>query len=182
MCLQYVADNVEQNIRTIDELDTFHGMGIIIAMITPGTCNLKPVLRITLTAKDVAAVGRIDVKYFKPKDNFEIRLRFAPLPQFTSEDQSANIDLFVANVLVITPSWNGFMQKVQRGAHPGLSAVVCMPMIDMKPSDESCIYSTMNFVASEAKRYDATPVLTFDQPLLIGGKLLRYRMKTATVF
>lgn len=34
--VQYVADNVDHNIRTLDGNDTFHGMGMI-AAITPGT-------------------------------------------------------------------------------------------------------------------------------------------------
>ena len=40
-------------------------------------------------------------------------------------------------------------------------------MIDLDPSDPSCIYTTMKFVSSQARRYDATPILTlhFDQPL-----------------
>ena len=33
--IQYVADNVDHNIRTLDGNDTFHGMGMI-ATITPG--------------------------------------------------------------------------------------------------------------------------------------------------
>ena len=38
-------------------------------------------------------------------------------------------------------------------------------MIDVDPSDPSCIYTTMKVVSSQARRYDATPILTFDQPL-----------------
>ena len=38
--IQFVADNVDDNIRTLDRLDTFHGMGII-AVLTPRT-NLVP--------------------------------------------------------------------------------------------------------------------------------------------
>ena len=38
-------------------------------------------------------------------------------------------------------------------------------MNDLDPSDPSCIYSTMKVVSSQARRYDATPILTFDQPL-----------------
>ena len=38
-------------------------------------------------------------------------------------------------------------------------------MIDLDPSDPSCIYTTMDFVSSQARRYDAIPILTFDQPL-----------------
>ena len=38
-------------------------------------------------------------------------------------------------------------------------------MIDLDPSDPSCIYTTMKFVSSQTRQYDATPILTFDQPL-----------------
>ena len=38
-------------------------------------------------------------------------------------------------------------------------------MIYLDPCDPSCIYTTMKFVSSQGKRYDATPILTFDQPL-----------------
>jgi hypothetical protein len=38
-------------------------------------------------------------------------------------------------------------------------------MIDMSPSDLSCINSTLHFVCEQSKRYGVTPVLTFDQPL-----------------
>ena len=34
--VQYVADNVDHNLRTLDGNDTFHGMGLI-ATVTPGT-------------------------------------------------------------------------------------------------------------------------------------------------
>ena len=40
-----------------------------------------------------------------------------------------------------------------------------LPMIDMKPSDLSCVYSTLCYVSSHAKRYNVTPIVTFDQPL-----------------
>lgn len=38
-------------------------------------------------------------------------------------------------------------------------------MIDLNPSDLTCIYSTLHFVCDHARRYDVTPILTFDQPL-----------------
>ena len=39
----------------------------------------------------------------------------------------------------------------------------------MKSSDESCILSTMHFVIEQAKRYNMSPILTFDQPLYWKG-------------
>ena len=57
------------------------------------------------------------------------------------------------------------MQMVQKGEYPGRSSVHFLPMIDMNPNDPNCIYSTVHFVCARAKRYNITPVLTFDQSL-----------------
>ena len=39
-----------------------------------------------------------------------------------------------------------------------------LPMIKRDPSDPSCIYTTMQFVSSQAKQYDDNLILTFEQP------------------
>lgn len=60
------------------------------------------------------------------------------------------------------------MQLISDGDHPGKSSVMFLPMIDMNPSDMTCINSTLHFVsdyADYAKRHDVVPVVTFDQPL-----------------
>ncbi|CAC5363751.1 unnamed protein product [Mytilus coruscus] len=38
-------------------------------------------------------------------------------------------------------------------------------MIDMDPSDLSCIYSTLKFICSQVKSYGVKVIVTFDQPL-----------------
>ena len=38
-------------------------------------------------------------------------------------------------------------------------------MIDMEPTDMSCIYSVLHFVVKLAKKHGIVPILTFDQPL-----------------
>jgi len=38
-------------------------------------------------------------------------------------------------------------------------------MVDLNPSDETYIYSTLLWVSEHAKRYNVTLVITFDQPL-----------------
>ena len=39
------------------------------------------------------------------------------------------------------------------------------PMIYLDPSYPSCIYNKLKFLSYQAKQYDATSILTFDQPL-----------------
>ena len=68
------------------------------------------------------------------------------------------------------PLWNEFMWMIHKGEHPGqVASVIFMPITDMKSSDESCILSTMHFVTEHAKRYNMSPVVTFDQPLYWKG-------------
>ena len=57
------------------------------------------------------------------------------------------------------------MQLVHRGNHPGKSSIMFLPMIDMDPTDLTCIYSTLSYVVDHAERHNSTPILTFDQPL-----------------
>ena len=57
------------------------------------------------------------------------------------------------------------MQAIHCGSHPGKSSTVLLPMIDMDSSNMSCIYSTLKFICSQARKLQVTPVLTFDQPL-----------------
>ena len=57
------------------------------------------------------------------------------------------------------------MYSVCHGPHPGKSSVNFFPMIDIDPTDMSCIYLTLHFVAVESHCQGTTPMLTFDQPL-----------------
>ena len=57
------------------------------------------------------------------------------------------------------------MQLVHHGEYPGHSSIKFLPMIDMDPTNASCIYSTLHFFADQSKKYGVTPHLAFDQPL-----------------
>ena len=61
------------------------------------------------------------------------------------------------------------MQIVHKSEHLGQSSVIFMPIIDMKSSDKSCILSTRHFATEQARCYNTSPILTFDQPLYWKG-------------
>ena len=63
--IQFIADNVDHNIVTLDGTGTFHGMGII-ATITPKPQVCRPSIpKLHVTAEDIAAIGHINIDYFK---------------------------------------------------------------------------------------------------------------------
>ena len=50
------------------------------------------------------------------------------------------------------PSWSGFVQKYLNGDHSGKATVTFLPIINLNPSNESCIYSTLLFVEQQARK------------------------------
>ena len=66
-----------------------------------------------------------------------------------------------------TPDWLGFMQELLKSETPvQKSTITFLPIIDLNPNDESCIYSTLLFVIEQAKRMRVpVPCVTFHQPL-----------------
>ena len=50
MFIQYAADNVDHNLRTLDGHDTFHGMGMI-AAVTPGSFSFKTISRAVIVCR-----------------------------------------------------------------------------------------------------------------------------------
>ena len=63
------------------------------------------------------------------------------------------------------PGWFGFMQMVENGEFPGVSSTHYLPIINLDPTNMTCVYSTLKFIQRHAKLYNVTPVVTFDQPL-----------------
>lgn len=60
------------------------------------------------------------------------------------------------------------MTAMAKEKYLGKAEVLMLPIIDLSPTDMSCIYSTLRFVESQAKDLGVeTPVITFDQPLWI---------------
>ncbi|CAC5420074.1 unnamed protein product [Mytilus coruscus] len=64
--VQFVVDNVDHNTKTIDGLNTFHGMGII-AGITPGTKRTQPIPRIAFSSDEIKALAKVLRQFIKAK-------------------------------------------------------------------------------------------------------------------
>ena len=58
--MQFVADNVDHSIRTLDGNNTFHGMGMI-ATVTPGTKGVRCVPGRKVSPRDISATGKIEI-------------------------------------------------------------------------------------------------------------------------
>jgi len=142
--IQYVADNVDHNTRTLDGTGTFHGMGII-AAITPGTTTTRCVPRKAVSKEEISSAGRINIHHYKGPSECTTQLLYKELKDLKVQDSTSNIDLlFKLSAALLwspRPAWSGTMQMVCKGTYPGQSSVSFLPMIDMDPSNLTCIYS-----------------------------------------
>ena len=167
--VQFIADNVDHNICTLDGHGTFHGMGIM-ATLTPSSPQLckQRVLKKHITTDELTNIGRIQIyPYFKAQADVP-SLMYKSLPAMRIQDDTHCLDelwKISLSARAPRPSWRALMQMIYRGEYPGQASFVFCPMIDMSPSDPTCIFSTLHFVCAQAKKYQFTPILTFDQPL-----------------
>ena len=95
-CLvQYVADNVDHIIRTIDGKNTFHEMGVI-ATVTPRNTHSQTYSVISrrkkITSEVIANIGQINIhQYNPPRDR--CRFIYEDMIYTTVYDFTSNIDL-----------------------------------------------------------------------------------------
>ena len=166
-CIQFVADNVDHNLKILDGEGTFHGMGIIGAA-TPGVqANNHIPRQASLTAVSVTTRNQIPIKEYGPKP-VTANLTFEVLVKDIAKKDGEKADLSWKLPWPLRwprPGWSGTMHTYADGLYPGQSCLTFLPMIDMEPGNLTCIYSTLHFVVSLAEKYAATPILTFDQPL-----------------
>ena len=165
--VQCVADNVDHDTRTLDGSGTFHGMGII-AVVTPKCDGTSVVKCVSVTTEEIVAVGHISIKKFVSLGDKLSNIKYEALPKEPKHRESCKVDLLWKTSLSVRlprPAWLGYMQMVNNGDHPGQSSTMFLPMVDLDPSDMTCVNSTLHFVAEHAKGHGATPVFTFDQPL-----------------
>ena len=95
------------------------------------------------------------------------KVNFRTLPKQIYEPNSSLLNLWATSWLLRedNPMWNGYMQLLRHGEHPGPATTIAMPMIDQKATDRNCVNSTIIFACEQAHKYNAVPTLTFDQPL-----------------
>ena len=162
---QWVGDNVDHNTKTLDGLNTFHGMGLI-ATSTPLSASTdaiedRPVMRLKRTSvKDVIKYCGIEIKFYSPPAKpalCNVIFRAAKHLQYVSVlPSSMNLEYvwytswYFPKDQSMHANWSGFMQTMSIGDHPAVTDVVLLPIIDLNPSDEHCIFSTLSYVKEQA--------------------------------
>lgn len=174
---QWAADNVDHNICTLTGKGTFHGMGII-SMSSQSTIPDRSIARLKknefhgfsntgVPITPYNGSSKIGLSKLNLKSMRELIIQPSLAPEM-SLDLVWQTAWFFQSIDSHRPNWSGFMQHATKHKDKELmkQSIQFLPIIDLDPNDETCIYSTLQFVIKEAARLDIqTPSITFDQPL-----------------
>ena len=179
---QWASDNADHNICTLTRKGTFHGMGIIATYSRRNpTSATKRIERKARVKADELVVGKgIPIMPFTC-------LQVSALPGLAIEPiltlQYPGLILphfFYSNLLwqsawlfnkaeQPTPNWSGFMNHIFHSQDKDVirkSEVLILPIIDLSPSYDTCIYSTLLYIEDQANCLNLpSACVTFDQPL-----------------
>lgn len=174
---QFVFDNSDFNVNTIDGHNTFHVMGGI-QCVTPSEAVSyeAPTSRKStkLTAAEIAKFGHIPIETYEnrcgPNELCALNINSIRPINLTISPTLADF-LWLYGKWTVRPDiggWNGFMQQVIAERSFKKTRVIPLPVIDAPPSKEDTIYTALRLATEKCK--DAGQkgcVVTFDLPLFM---------------
>ncbi|PZC75227.1 hypothetical protein B5X24_HaOG206534 [Helicoverpa armigera] len=174
--IQYVADNADINVNTLDGNDTLHIMGII-QIVTPKDSVLQenPLPRVTevLSAKDFAAKAHVPIQAYQ--NTGAVGYSKINVQNFDYESESKVTFLKKVDVTwfygkykkIDLPGWNGYIEcATNKIIDFSKSKISFLPFIHQPANNYDTIYTTLLCAVENAKRYNhEVCIITFDQPL-----------------
>jgi len=176
---QFVFDNADFNIRTLDGYGTFHSMGGVMC-VTPASGVKLPSdierIKTCPPAERLATVNKVKLHRYTAPNSKGIGGIMVEDPAEIRCLEAANsvhpfLDLLWMSgswlSLPKNPGWSGYMELVTKGITDyQTSKVITLPFVNLPPSSLDTIYSVLAFAVNECKRYgQQTCFVTFDQPL-----------------
>ena len=158
---QWVADNVDHNVVSLD-----YGNYCCFFSKRCYTITFKATYN-SLQRITVNEVVKEAFAFITYKPILHLQSLFT-LPPETSSDLLWHTGWLASGAAKTRPNWSGFMQHLFSNETHSKSEVLFVPIIDLNPSNETCIYSTLTYIQSQAEQLNlTTPCVTFDQPLWI---------------
>ena len=138
------------------------------ATFTPAIATTRPIPRVTVI-DDLKKIGHVKIITQKDPKASQGKIIYTKLGEFSRDTRNEKLDIMWSVSFHFPkpiPMWSGSMQMLlSRLPHHGKSSDIFLPIIDLTPSDPTCVRSTLEYVVEHARRQNITPVLTFDQQL-----------------
>lgn len=188
---QYIFDNADFNVCTLDGWNTFHSMGGIKCVTpTPAFHTCAKIERLKSTPppqEDVAQLGVLELQPFEGRGTNVLQqiiiedlseLKPIPCDIFTPTLQDflwmsgkwlQEVE-HTAEVPTI-PEWKGFMQMVSKIINKEKTSVTYLPFINSPPNEYSTVHTSLQYALNNSQEAGATVCfVTFDQPLYLKAR------------
>ncbi|KAK6168833.1 hypothetical protein SNE40_020007 [Patella caerulea] len=184
-CYQFVADNADANIVTLDATGTFHGTGLI-RWIKRGMVKSKPKSQVLRRARlqvfELCKKGGIQTRtYYRSAIPALSQLKLSPLleiqiPHIVNSSEFYTTLLWRSSELLrkaLQPApnwinWSGYVEAASSKDTISVDDIHILPLLDLNPTDESTIFSLICYVDKQARQCKMPcTTITFDQPLYI---------------
>ena len=176
--IQFVYDNADYNVATIDGHNTFHSMGGI-KCVTPADLihvdtPIPRTHKIDTDALATQGLSKLTV-YHPPITRGYSNLIAENTEKFAQEPESVKtarrLDaLWICSAWlqgIPCPNWSGFMSNIYcKSSSYKKSDVLPVPFVNLAPTNPSTIYTCLLNAAEEGEKHGQSMVMvTFDQPL-----------------
>ena len=155
--LKFAADNVDHNTCTLDGRNTFHGMGMI-ASISMGKFMAKEIPRKKVSDKELLTKSHVPIIHFNEKASLLKGIKFKTLQKKALTNFHENLLWTLTHFFKNpTPIWSGTMQLLHESSNKDQyqkDIILPLPIIDVDPTNMSCILSTLSFLANIAHTSD----------------------------
>ena len=189
---QFIADNVDHNVCTLDGKGTFHGMGMISATVEATEPTVHHITRIPKRMKAGKGSHGNSVTLLPYSMGSGVGLSRIELADIRSLQHPLVLpcsmkynSLWLAGNMLSTdeypgPNWSGYMTTACTGAHPCVTSVNMLPIIDLSPMDETCIYSTLSFLTAQSEKTSGSAMAEGPRDALVsrnsGSKFCNYKI------
>ncbi|XP_071642214.1 uncharacterized protein [Temnothorax longispinosus] len=178
---QYVFDNADHNVCTLDGLNTFHSMGGICCVTPKDSLEIQgriEKLKAMPSAAILASQAKIKIKHYGNNSGSGLKnLIFKELEQDGLQEPEHLPLTYALHVIAKSfgvdnlPSWKGYIEAIATNIEYDVSRVLCLPFVNLPPSSKDAINTVLFYAASECqKRRQKTCFVTFDQPLYIKAR------------
>lgn len=178
--IQFVFDNADHNICTLDGKSTFHAMGGIVC-VSPAA-SVQPDVQVprnvSVSSSDLVSLGlRTVVPYSQPlKSGFSTVVVIDVSEDMLVPESAATASkldvLWACGSWLNVPEhtgWSGFNERIYNtNTSYQVSAVLPLPFVNLNPNNPSTIYTCLLYAAEQCRKQNQSMVVvTFDQPLFI---------------
>ena len=131
--------------------------------------NKKNIPRRKVMLEDIRKMGQHKIIFQKDPKAVLKNIKYTSIRTLANDIQNTKLNIMWQISMHVSqprPLWSGYMQSLHHGAsNPGKSSQLFLPMIDLTPSNPTCVYATLEYLCDIAERHGVTPIITFDQQL-----------------